>query len=619
MNLLPHPRKLQTSDGVFALDDSHDVEIMLIGSHTNNLWFSANRLALSLQSHGFGCTIGSNSVLTQPARGITLNIDSDKVHHVQGYALEIHAESITVTGGSTQGVFYGVCTLLQLISIHWLIGRLVLPCLHIADHPDFPVRGLMLDISRDKVPKLSTLLDLIDRLASLKINQLHLYAEHTFAYRAHRDVWQDASPFTAAEIQQVDFFCRARHVELVPCTNSFGHFHRWLKKEAYSHLAETHGPYTAWGRQRQGPFGLNPLHPESIALLRSLYDELLPNFSSGLFNVGCDETIDLGFGASADEVLQKGRGRVYLDFVQKIYLECTKRQRTMMFWGDIIINYPELVAELPKDAIALEWGYEFDHPFDKNSALFAASGIPFYVCPGTASWNSFAGRTQNALGNLLNAAESGLKHGAVGYLITDWGDFGHWQPQVASMLGYGFGAAVSWTCDANKSIQIADAISRHLFDDVSGTVGAVAFDIGNVYQSFKRAHNGNPVVFVMNAPVVLRSTPAEVAQKMAITREQIGQHSKSIDQSIKPLHKHKMTRPDADLIVDELQMAADWLKLGGDYTLHALGHKVNSAMFVKKQADLLKRYRKIWLARNRPGGLNDSIKRLKELKVGPSK
>ena len=65
-----------------------------------------------------------------------------------------------------------------------------------------------------------------------------------------------------------------------------------------------------------------------------------------------------------------------------------------------------------------------DHPFAEHGAQFAASGIPFYVCPGTSAWCSLAGRTDNALGNLRSAAESGLQYGAAGYLITDWGDPG---------------------------------------------------------------------------------------------------------------------------------------------------------------------------------------------------
>ena len=38
-------------------------------------------------------------------------------------------------------------------------------------------------------------------------------------------------------------------------------------------------------------------------------------------------------------------------------------------------------------------------------------------------------------------AENGLKHGAVGYLNTDWGDRGHWQVLPVSYLGFAAGAA----------------------------------------------------------------------------------------------------------------------------------------------------------------------------------
>ncbi len=64
------------------------------------------------------------------------------------------------------------------------------------DHPDLPVRGVMLDISRDKVPTMATLEAVIDRLASLKVNQVQLYSEHTFAYRNHPEVHAAASPST---------------------------------------------------------------------------------------------------------------------------------------------------------------------------------------------------------------------------------------------------------------------------------------------------------------------------------------------------------------------------------------------------------------------------------------
>ena len=94
--------------------------------------------------------------------------------------------------------------------------------------------------------------------------------------------------------------------------------------------------------------------------------------------------------------------------------------------------------------------------------------MPFYVCPGTSTWCSLAGRTDNALGNLLNAAENGIKHGAIGYLNTDWGDRGHWQAPPVSYLGFAAGAAFSWALEANRAMDVPAVVSRFAFDDPTG-------------------------------------------------------------------------------------------------------------------------------------------------------
>src|SRR5690606_31813627 len=112
-----------------------------------------------------------------------------------------------------------------------------------------------------------------------------------------------------------------------------------------------------------------------------------------------------------------------------------------------------------------EWGYEADHDFDGHCKVFADSGIPFYVCPGTSSWNTLIGRTENAMGNLRNAAENGLKYGAIGYLNTVWGDNGHMQPLSVNYLGFAYGAALSWGYENNVDIDIQSALSRLMFHD----------------------------------------------------------------------------------------------------------------------------------------------------------
>ena len=151
----------------------------------------------------------------------------------QGYELHIDASGVELVGGDDAGLFYGEATLSQLARLH---GG-ALPAGQVRDHPDLPVRGVMLDVSRDKVPTIATLTALVDRLASLKVNQVQLYSEHTFAYRDHPEVHAAASPYDAAEIRELDAFCRARHVELVPNQNCLGHMNRWLAHDRYRPLA----------------------------------------------------------------------------------------------------------------------------------------------------------------------------------------------------------------------------------------------------------------------------------------------------------------------------------------------------------------------------------------------
>src|SRR5205814_5037841 len=192
-----------------------------------------------------------------------------------------------------------------------------------------------------------------------------------------------------------------------------------LKLPEYIELAECAEGFTfPWGLRHATGFTLNPLDERSIGLVRELYDELLPHFTSPLFNVGCDETFDLGLGKSKSECERRGKERVYLDFVLKIYEAVKRRGYTIQFWGDIILHKPELIPQLPKDIIALNWGYEANHPFEKETRAFADAGVPFFVCPGTSSWCSISGRTDNAIANLKSAAACGMANRAAGYLNT---------------------------------------------------------------------------------------------------------------------------------------------------------------------------------------------------------
>ena len=213
-------------------------------------------------------------------------VKDDKTHSDQAYSLTVSDSKIAIHASGPVGWHYGLMTLNQIADS----SETHLPQLTIHDHPDFDRRGIMLDVSRNKVPRLETLFNLIDRFASWKINELQLYIEHSFAYHGHEVVWKDASPLTKKDIQKLDTYCQERFIELVPNLNCFGHMSRWLIHEPYNQLAEQpEGGDTDYGF-RDEPQGLCATDPRSIELAKDLITQMTACFNSGQVNVGCDET-----------------------------------------------------------------------------------------------------------------------------------------------------------------------------------------------------------------------------------------------------------------------------------------------------------------------------------------
>jgi len=383
------------------------------------------------------------------------------------YGLLIPAEGpIRLTAGSQRGIRDGLVTLAQLVKLNGGRGGAAIPAMQISDSPAFARRGVMLDVSRDRIPKMPQFMEILDTLALLKFNHLQLYTEHTFAYAGHEEVWEGWSPLTADEIRTLDAACIERGIELAANQNCFGHMVPWLKLPKYAHLAETHGDWMFDIWARSGPFSLCPTDPASLEFVKGLLGELLPCFSSPLANIGCDETYDIGFGRSKAEVEKCGRAAVYMDFVNKIAAVCRGMGRRAQFWGDIALSHPEWVKKIPEDVISLAWGYEPDSPFEKWGRMLGGGGKEFWVCPGTSTWRTITGRTSERKGNLAVAAREGLKYGASGFLVCDWGDSGHHQQWPLTLHALAGAAQAAWN---PKAAVDGVAESALLFGDSTAT------------------------------------------------------------------------------------------------------------------------------------------------------
>ncbi|UCF99683.1 MAG: family 20 glycosylhydrolase [Spirochaetaceae bacterium] len=569
----------------------------------------------SLESELADYTIGAMN-----PSGVKARIDTGVLKDNQAYRLNVNPQGLTLVAGGKPGLFYGFMTLRQLVRQADQAGRI--PCIHIEDRPELQTRGVMLDISRDRVPTMETLKSLINLWAELKINQVQLYTEHTFAYPDHETVWEAASPIDPEEAEQLDRYCSDRAIELVPCQNSFGHMERWLKHARYSHLAEATGSFVdPWGGVRHQATTLNPLDPGSLNLLRDLYDKLLPHFSSNMINVGADEPFELGQGRSREACEQRGVGRVYLEFMLKIHEALSRRGKIMQFYGDIILHHPELIDELPRDIIALNWGYEAEHPFATESRVFARADLRYYVCPGTSAWNTLGGRWRNARQNILSAAREGRSAGASGLLLTDWGDNGHWQQLPVSYPGYLLAAASSWNPDAAADLDIPACLSRHVFRDESGYAARAVITLGNLYDDgIVRLRNAG----VLAVLLLLDLQPYHVEQLTRFRGYDFSREQSGIADALSLLENADIRSDDADLLYQELRFTADLMahaaRLGKQR--FATSGLTTQEIPVSARRDLaeeleslVERYKQLWPKRSRPGGLADSVARMLALRA----
>lgn len=379
-------------------------------------------------------------------------------NHPESYALEVRPGEVVCVGATAAGLDHGLQTLRQLIRANRNGDSL--PCLSIRDWPCLRWRCFQDDLTRGPSSRLDTLKFEAELGSYLKLNLLTYYMEYQFAFRLHPNIGPPDGSLTPDDLAALVAYARPLHLDILGNQQSFGHFGQILKHPEYAALRET-------------PDVLTPVREETYRLLDDLYSEVCPLLPFPWFNVCCDETYGLGTGPAKELAAQIGLGAVYVRHLRRVHdLLQDRHGKRMMMWGDIILQHPDQLEQIPKDTIMLTWGYDARPSFEDQIVPFARSGYAFFVCPGVNNWSRVLPDFGVAVTNIQNFVRDGVKHGALGMLNTDWEDDG----EAIN--------AVKWHADAwaaecawNASTTSLEAFNRR--------VGAVLF--GEAGDHFGRA------------------------------------------------------------------------------------------------------------------------------------
>ena len=460
LRLVPMPRVIRLKAGTFALG-----EALVLEAPAEMAGLLGRQLGAELKLAGLpapavrAATKGSRfwrlsakvpkaaaPPALEPPRGAT----------DEAYSLDVGPDGGVCAAAGQAGLFYGLATFCQLVRAN-RVGKAV-PCLTVRDRPALRWRCFQDDMTRGPSSRLETLRRQAALGATLKMNLFTYYMEYQYAFRKHPLIGPKNGSLTGEDLKALVAFAKGRYVDVLGNQQSFGHFERILKHERYANLRETPGI-------------LCPVNEDSYRLLDDLYSEVCPLLPFEMFNVCCDETWGLGTGPSKALAKEIGVGGVYVRHIRRVHdLLKDKYAKRMMMWGDIILQHPKHLKEIPTDTIMLTWGYHPGKSFEGQIIPFAKSGYEFFVCPGVSNWSRILPDFGVATVNIRNFVRDGVKHGALGMLNTAWEDDGE-AINAPKWHGYAWGAECAWTGSKTTPEDFNRRIGAVLFGEKSDHFG----------------------------------------------------------------------------------------------------------------------------------------------------
>lgn len=329
-------------------------------------------------------------VATDVPRTPAVRFATDAALPDEGYRLDVAPGGIAVAASTERGFLYALQTLRQLLpadpktddpAAEWRV-----PAVRIADAPRFAYRGLMLDVARYFIPK-EHVLKIIDAIAALKINTLHLHlsddngwrieirryprltevgawcvdrTDVPFPARRNARQWEEATLggyYTQQDIREIVAYASARRIDVIPEIDVPAHSNAALA--AYPELA-----CPVVDKYIGVLPGLGGDHARIIycagnervyEFLEHVLDEVMELFPSRRIHLGGDEA-DKYYWALCPRCRERMRAEGMTDpeqlqgyFMRRLSDHVRSRGREVCGWDELTR------AELPEGAIVYGW------------------------------------------------------------------------------------------------------------------------------------------------------------------------------------------------------------------------------------------------------------------------
>ncbi|MBP8115776.1 MAG: family 20 glycosylhydrolase, partial [Chitinophagaceae bacterium] len=398
INIIPQPAEIKKGKGVFSITNE-----TAIAYDENNKGSAAFLDDFFRNNFGLELEVTKSGSNVKNAITFVKSSDQGKKGY---YKLDCNSKGITISGDN-EGIFYGIQTLGQLLTIpvsdkneKLSDGNINVPQVSIVDYPRFQYRGMHLDVCRHFFP-VSFVKKYIDYLAYHKLNIFHWHLTEDQGWRIEIKKYPELTTigskrngtiigrypgtgndnipyggsYTQEEIKEVVQYAKDRYIEVIPEIEMPGHgsaaiaAYPWLScfPEKPTEIPKNMISNKSVEEQKNGRVKLVQEtwgvfddifcagKDSTFLFLQNVIDEVIPLFPSKYFHIGGDEAPKTHWKTCPQcqkkikELKLKDEHELQSWFVQRIEKYLNSKGKTLIGWDEI------LEGGLAPNAVVMSW------------------------------------------------------------------------------------------------------------------------------------------------------------------------------------------------------------------------------------------------------------------------
>ncbi|QQE12620.1 family 20 glycosylhydrolase [Planctomycetota bacterium] len=335
-----------------------------------------------------------------------------------GYAVTKEEKTLIVEYGGLTGAMRGAGTILSFGNKAESKG----------EKTNFKSVGVMLDCSRNAVPKVEFLKGWLRKLALLGYNQVMLYTEETYELEGETYFGYQRGGYAVEEIKSIDDYAFGLGIELIPCLQTLGHLAQMLKWSNYWDMKDTKSVMMV-------------RNDRTYALVEKMVSHWANNVRSKRVHIGMDETHDLGLGRFLDQNGFENRFELFNYHLNRVVDICKGLDLNPMIWSDMYFRLGskqqdyydreavipnEVKEKIPAEVDLVYWDYYHDNAdfygewIDRHRDLGKEPVMASGVWTWPMLWHCTANTDNHALPCVKACRDKDVKE----IVFTMWGDDG---------------------------------------------------------------------------------------------------------------------------------------------------------------------------------------------------